>query len=621
MNRRIMVQVFSASGALLVWIGASYVIRPPEDTPPFLPNEPAAYSQVGHSDFSSSPIQEWSHSAESTVDVSVPLTAPDAPVSPPGVLLATFAAGASSGTGADFVLSKQLAGEYTSVYLSFALRLPDWQGPYEGFDNALLLRSSSGSVLTVYLMDLLDDALSPSLVLEGLPGLNEWNSWEELDPNLGAAVTAGDDEWHHWEIVVTANTSGKADGEVRWWIDGEQVGKHVGLELWAGPQSTVTGVAWTSFTWNAVQSKQSLWLDDLYVSAWKGDHDQIIVTNNTINTTRTISDELRESLPPDFQLNPANETVVLIDANFLEDGTTRWVNDTAISSQFQFANLMQYGVGHSDEIVVFSVDDRVVLDQGDANSGAIWTDAAGETREIDLEQDRLEVPIVIWLTSSHDKKGKSSEATARAHVEAANLFYNLNRVGIEFVAEVVDISDGSWADVREQLGNVDGEYSCSPHPERAFLAGQLNVYYVERVKGDLNGAYCNWFDGSIDPNVIYISISSSQLPTLAHELGHAFGLQHTGANGVAAYKENGNWLIGADNLMWAGGVDKRALTLGQAFRINLDKASMLNRNGTREGSVRKCECEAGTEGCSVGTNNAVQPKEMTPCPKLWKQWW
>ena len=614
MTKRIMVQLFSASGALVVWIGASYVIRAPEDEPPFLPNEPAAYNQLGHLDFSSEDFPEWIHTSESTVDVSASLEDQGAPVSPPGVIRTTFAAGEGSGAGADFLLSKQLAGEYTSLYLSFALRLPGWEGPYEGIDNALLLEGSSGSVLTVYLMDMLGDAVSPSLVLEGLPGLGEWNIWE-LDPNVGAAVTVGDDEWHHWEVVFTANASGAADGEVRWWIDGQQVGKHVDLELWAGPKATVTEVTWTSFTWNALQSKQSLWLDDLYVSGWIGDHDQIVVTNNTIHTSSTISDELKESLPPDFQLTPANETVVLIDATFPGDGSTQWVNDTAISSQFQFANLMQHDAGHTDEIVVFSVDDRVVLDQGDAAAGTIWTDAAGQTRKVDLAGGRLKVPIVIWLISSHDEKGGPSEATARLHVEAANLFYNLNRVGIEFVAEVVDISDGSWA------GSVNGQYSCVIPPDDAFVPGQLNVYYVPSLPNWLTGAYCNWFDDGIDPNVIYISINSSQLPTLAHELGHAFGLQHTGAYGVAKYKEDGNWLIGWDNLMWAGGVAKSTLTLGQAFRINLDKVSMLNRNGTRVGPVRECECETAAEGCSVGSDDAVQPEGMTLCPKVWKPWW
>jgi hypothetical protein len=86
-------------------------------------------------------------------------------------------------------------------------------------------------------------------------------------------------------------------------------------------------------------------------------------------------------------------------------------------------------------------------------------------------------------------------------------------------------------------------------------------------------------------SVIFIG-PAANLATLAHEFGHAFSL--------FGDKEEGGHSDPADgfddrNVMAGGGSAARSrLSLGQAFRFNVDKRSWLNENEVREGPTRLC---------------------------------
>lgn len=124
-----------------------------------------------------------------------------------------------------------------------------------------------------------------------------------------------------------------------------------------------------------------------------------------------------------------------------------------------------------------------------------------------------------------------------------------------------------------------------------YAPDTLNVYAGEQIAGWLAAAGLSCFGSYHRPNVIYVRVDGAhQSWVLAHEVGHALGLQGTcGHTEVADY-------CGFDslNLMWdapAGALPRRSrLTLGQAYRMNLSDSSWLNLAGLRDVSqVKACQ--------------------------------
>src|SRR5262249_35421059 len=101
----------------------------------------------------------------------------------------------------------------------------------------------------------------------------------------------------------------------------------------------------------------------------------------------------------------------------------------------------------------------------------------------------------------------------------------------------------------ESLSALKSAFPPTPH--------RLNAYYVERVQSteiiggvpytfDVSGKWC-----PNDPNIVLLG--SVHLETLAHEVGHAFSLQHT------------DGLLPVTNLMFSQSIPRDSLTTGQAF--------------------------------------------------------
>jgi hypothetical protein len=129
----------------------------------------------------------------------------------------------------------------------------------------------------------------------------------------------------------------------------------------------------------------------------------------------------------------------------------------------------------------------------------------------------------------------------------------------------------------------------------------LNIYYVKNITippemaspglQDTPGLNCDHFgDGDIkgDANITFIG-GSANLASLAHEIGHAFGLR-PGNQGGHTNSLKG---FGPDNVMWGGGSPTRShFSLGQAFRMNTQSdewgGTMLIANGLRPGPGRAC---------------------------------
>lgn len=290
---------------------------------------------------------------------------------------------------------------------------------------------------------------------------------------------------------------------------------------------------------------------------------------------------------------PGDDVIVMLDAptnHGCRDGSggIEWVFPSTGLTIFD-VNLLSPTMTCRSEVTVFSRKHAMKW------QALTWTDLPGDTRTVTLDP-LIEEDVYVWIKDETDRARAEQQAA-----EAQRLFLE-NRVGVRLNWQVKKLCDvvpaAACADPSAPShpfnivkGGVSENFLLCPlnpfpppepqvqlAPIRAqpfYVANALNVYYVDYGQTGRNCAIADVPSSCItnawppyfvkaDANITFIGTLES-LTTLAHEIGHAYGLRPAACRGHT----EGVPGFGQDNIMWTGGTLPRlTFKLGQVFRMN-----------------------------------------------------
>lgn len=289
----------------------------------------------------------------------------------------------------------------------------------------------------------------------------------------------------------------------------------------------------------------------------------------------------------------SDNVVVLMDSRTFVGTNWQCSNDTVLRTTGALpVGRRDADAGCNSEIAVFAAGNAMAL------SFPGWSDADGDIHTITMKPI-IDVPVSVWIADA------AAEARAPGEIANATWVYTQNKVGVQFVATYNNVYDdpNAVATIGKSCNSIGWIGRSAWYTPRT-----LNVYYVKtitlppelaRQRPDdqkTPGLTCDRFgDGKIkgDANIIFIS-GTGNLATVAHEIGHAFGLR-PGPEGGHTNDAKGKFLEGfnSNNVMAGGGPPTRShFSLGQAFRMNTQAdewgGTMLIANGLRPGPGRAC---------------------------------
>jgi hypothetical protein len=291
--------------------------------------------------------------------------------------------------------------------------------------------------------------------------------------------------------------------------------------------------------------------------------------------------------------------------NCMADETVVFVQSGIVKEQ-----LSQCERGKNDVAVFSSKQAMAYRKDVDWQSG----DPGGTEIDVtDAQSAPRELKVAIWIgvpegTSLEDKQ-EISEIVER-EVDLANSIFGRHRVGIEVSVE----------DQAPKFISIDWDtpYGCSDQMG-GHTGGVLNVYYVNKIGYEglqmaWRGANCPGTEGAPDDK-IFIAWTSHSETTLVHELGHALSLVVPGTghtDEVAGFGPNNSMWSGADD----GGENPRDhFSLGQAFRMNMDRFSWLNHLQGGGAAVMAEDSATATAAFEVLDCQCMQ-FSTTPCSRL-----
>jgi len=297
-------------------------------------------------------------------------------------------------------------------------------------------------------------------------------------------------------------------------------------------------------------------------------------------------------LPPQDQITLVSQTGS-DSATVLLDGwrTACDVDDEVHRGSGRVGN-MQPGTSCTSEVAVFAIDNAMQL----VTPVTVWTNASTDVVTVPMTTP-LNVPLTAWVLT-----GIAADPVVNA--SRADAVYNSMQAGISF--HNVDVRDYHTQTAITVAACERLETLKTAYPP---VASRVNAYYVQTVTTDItaaNGATVptsvpgKWCEGT---NPAIILMGAWYTETLAHELGHAFSLQHSDSWAASSSSSATN-----DNLMLSSSISRSKLTIGQAFRVNVHNTSWLKQNSLGTALARSCpDSQTPTARCPAISFD-VQPK-------------
>ena len=207
------------------------------------------------------------------------------------------------------------------------------------------------------------------------------------------------------------------------------------------------------------------------------------------------------------------------------------------------------------EVIAFGTARAVALQP------VTWTTAGGnQTVPVQLAP-ALAAPLTIWVVAG---PAATTNQTALTLYQTAQQIAVAERFGIdlssvEFRDATGNASAAAWGAFTCGAGNAN---VAALQAALGVRPGRINVYLVGLVDGSTSrGNACSLGGG-------FVAIAAgSSAELLAHELGHAFALEHID-DLVTDFDE--------DNVMHSASVSRQSLTEGQTFRAHLRPNSAVN---------------------------------------------